>query len=363
MANTKEIFDLVSVCYPDIIYSPNQLKQLIACPENRLFESRQDGKLIGVLLLRGNTVLIFCVLPVKRCQGVGSSLLSQAEACLLSQGIREIKLCQGGEYFTPGAPMYSYTRAFFDKRGYVHEGDENRSVDMLADLNSFTYSEHRLGDTIDGVTYRWATLQDRESTVNCAGAALQEFAEFYWDEKLYHPENPERVLIATIPSTEGEIVCGALLVDFSGIQPGIGTVGCTSVAPQYSGRGIATNMVRLATGQIKEAGLKKAFLSYTYSEIVHMYGRSGYEICMRYYMGKKQLTSKKTLPPVKKEIVIQYRELEGNMDGVEERIYRHLEQKGISREDVRSLTIYLKPQDFTAYYVANDSEYGKVGIF
>ena len=84
---------------------------------------------------------------------------------------------------------------------------------------------------------------------------------------------------------------------------------------------------------------------------------------MRYYMGKKRLAQRMTPPSVKKEIVIQYRELEGNMEGVEERIYRHLEQKGIHREDVRSLTIYLKPQDFTAYYVANDSEYGKVGIF
>lgn len=64
-----------------------------------------------------------------------------------------------------------------------------------------------------------------------------------------------------------------------------------------------------------------------------------------------------------KEIVIQYRELEGNLDQIEQRIYEQLNQKGMERSEVEKLQIYVKPQDFTAYYVVNDSVYGMVAIF
>ena len=66
---------------------------------------------------------------------------------------------------------------------------------------------------------------------------------------------------------------------------------------------------------------------------------------------------------ITKEIVIQYRELEGSLDQIEERIYDQLRQKGQDLSKVEKLQIYVKPQDFTAYYVVNDSIYGKVAIF
>lgn len=74
--------------------------------------------------------------------------------------------------------------------------------------------------------------------------------------------------------------------------------------------------------------------------------------------GKKEKQKK-----ISKEIVIQYRELEGSLDQIEERIYDQLRQKGQDLSTVEKLQIYVKPQDFTAYYVVNDSIYGKVAIF
>lgn len=64
-----------------------------------------------------------------------------------------------------------------------------------------------------------------------------------------------------------------------------------------------------------------------------------------------------------KEVVIQYRELEGSLDQIEERIYDQFRQKGQDISMIEKLQIYVKPQDFTAYYVVNDSIFGKVAIF
>lgn len=366
----EEMYGLFRECYPGVVLSEEYAKNLMTDAQNVCFEERREGELVGLLLLKENVVLMFCVAPGYRGQGIGSELLSKAEKFLQSQKAAEIKLCEAGEYITPGAPLYPGNREFFEKRGYVHEGAEDRSVDMMMDLADFTYEKHHLGDTIEGITYRYAQPEDREGAVNCAGEALPEFAQFYYDEKLYQENSAERVIVAvkdqlSLFQDPAESICGVLLVNLAGEMPGIGSLGCTSVRPSCAGKGIATNMVRLATGELRKAGLEKGYLSYTYGEIVPMYARSGYQISMRYFMGKKALEGGEEAmeKKVNKEVVIQYMELEGSVNQIEERIYEQFRQKGNDVATIEKLEIYIKPQDFTAYYVINDTHYGKVAIF
>ncbi|MPM46746.1 hypothetical protein SDC9_93452 [bioreactor metagenome] len=72
--------------------------------------------------------------------------------------------------------------------------------------------------------------------------------------------------------------------------PDEGSVGCTITVPEYRNKGIASTMVRIATKQLKKNNLKKAFLEYTYTYILNIYGRSGYKVCMEYFMAKKLLS-------------------------------------------------------------------------
>lgn len=377
MDGKEELYSLFRECYPGVILSEEYAKKLMTDADNVCFESRSaEGKLQGILLLKENSVLMFCVAPQFRGQGIGSGLLEEAERFLLQLGVEEIRLCEAGEYLTPGAPMYPGNREYFEKRGYVHQGDENRSVDMMVDFSKHGENMPKPGDTIDGIIYRWATPEDREGAVNCAGDALPQFAEFYWDEKLYQPDSMEKVLVAVkdIPDDQvedpAEKICGVLLVNLAGEMPGIGSIGCTSVRPSCAGRGIATNLVRIATGEMRAAGLEKGYLSYTYGDIVHMYGRSGFEISMRYFMGKKKLEKesvKKAEPVVEKklqkEVVLQYMEMESRLDDIEKRIYDNYQQQGGDPAAVEKLQIYIKPQDFAVYYVINDTHFGKVAIF
>ena len=74
----------------------------------------------------------------------------------------------------------------------------------------------------------------------------------------------------------------------------------------------------------------------------------------------EQKTVKKEAVP---EITLLYREYEANMDAVTERVKAHYYAKGHAQGSIESLQIYVKPEDFTAYYVINDGVVGKVNLF
>lgn len=63
------------------------------------------------------------------------------------------------------------------------------------------------------------------------------------------------------------------------------------------------------------------------------------------------------------EVILQYRNYEVNMDDVTERVKAHYAAKGNKPESIETVQIYVKPEDFTAYYVINDREVGKVNLF
>ncbi len=63
------------------------------------------------------------------------------------------------------------------------------------------------------------------------------------------------------------------------------------------------------------------------------------------------------------EIIFQYREYEASMDAVTERVKSHYYAKGHAHGSIESIQIYVKPEDFTAYYVINDGVVGKVNLF
>lgn len=65
---------------------------------------------------------------------------------------------------------------------------------------------------------------------------------------------------------------------------------------------------------------------------------------------------------VNMEVILQYRDYEVNMDTVTERVKSHYTAKGY-KDPIENIQIYVKPEDFTAYYVINDSVVGKVNLF
>lgn len=75
------------------------------------------------------------------------------------------------------------------------------------------------------------------------------------------------------------------------------------------------------------------------------------------------LTDVEVKKEIESEVILQYRNYEVNMDDVTERVKAHYYAKGYKKDSIENMQIYVKPEDFTAYYVINDGVVGKVNLF
>jgi ribosomal protein S18 acetylase RimI-like enzyme len=272
------IYGLFKNTLPDIIRNEETVREILNDSRKRIITRNEGEQLAGVSVVGGNVIYLLCVDAGFQRKGIGTSLLRQSEEYIASQGFNKVKLGAGDNYIMPGVPMNRNAHEFFKRHGYVHAWGGSGCFDMSRDLTGNVFCEQYVGDTIDGVEYRWATEGDMGQIIRCVADAEENFVQYYKSD-----DTP--VIVAV---KDGEVV-GTLMVGVDGEGEGIGSVGCTTTMKKYRGRGIATNMVRLGTKHLREAGLPKAFLGYTYTEIVNMYGRAGYEICMEYFMGEKEL--------------------------------------------------------------------------
>lgn len=76
---------------------------------------------------------------------------------------------------------------------------------------------------------------------------------------------------------------------------------------------------------------------------------------------KEAKTAKKE--PVKPEIIVQYQDREVDTAAVEERVKAQFVAEGHKAGFIRKLNIYIKPEEYSAYYVINDKFSGRVDLF
>ena len=295
----EEIFALYKRNFPFIVKDDESIRHILSHKNNVIFEKRSDsGKLIGAAVVNEATIMMICVDKEYRCQGIGSELLKRAEKAVKDAGHDEINAGVGFSYLMPGVPtsahyypsvnealshdVEDHASRFFTNRGYYHDNDAD-IFDMEFDMSDFCKNKYSAGDTIDGVTYRFAEKSDLEGICSCTDDAIEEFTEYYRNSSLYNGDPGSCVLIAEV----GNEVAGALMVDCSPSL--IGTIGCMAVKTAHRGRKIATNLTILATKYLRDQGMKKAFLSYTYSGLDRLYGAAGYKISVYYMMARKIL--------------------------------------------------------------------------
>ncbi len=277
---TNKLLKLYKTCFPDIIRGDHTIKSILGNKENNVIVMTQNDIASAAAVFNKNTIFMLCVLPELRNIGIGSALLKAAEKRIKGAGFDTANFLDG---ITPGIPMYEGNKDFFVKRGYAHTWGETECVDMGMELSDFSYNEHTVGDTINGVTYRWALPEDYDGVISCTENGCPEFTVYYSSKDMYGVQSGERVLIAV----RDEKICAALMV---GIETeDTGSLGCTVTREEYRRRGMATNMVKLATGYLKSEGFKKGFLAYTYTDLIPMYSKSGYKVIAKYFMGEKKL--------------------------------------------------------------------------
>ena len=272
------IFQLYKKTLPEIIRNENTVKKIINRTDNHIIYHNEDSVLAGVSVINGSVIYLICVDEAFQKQGIGSALLKKSEDYIASKGFDKVTVGAGDDYIMPGIPMNRFAHKFFMKHGYKHAWGECGCFDMSQDLAGFSQNVHSVGDIINGICYRWATENDMDGILNCVTEAHEDFVKYY-----------KTTIDPVIIAVKDGVVVGTLMVGIETEGKGIGSVGCTTTMPKHQGRGIATQMVILGTKHLKDIGLQKAFLGYTYTDIVSMYARAGYMVCMEYYMGEKML--------------------------------------------------------------------------
>ena len=301
-----EVYRLFKDNFPYISREEGKHEEIINNDMNVFFEERNDkGDLIGCAIVNENTILLLVVDKNYRNKGIGNILLKECEDYIKSNGYNKIILGVGFDYLMPGVPtskkiVPSYRErlesdinndavSFFEKRGYSHSWGKCNCFDMKMKLDDFIDKNYSIGDTINDVYYRWATIDDMDSIIECADDACQyqdeKFSKYYRNTKLYDKDNNQRVLVAI----KNNKIVGTLIVSIETEGKDLGCVGCTCVSFKETHQKIGTNMVNLGTKYLKEIGLNNASLTYTYSGLDKLYGASGYNIFVYYFMGEKMI--------------------------------------------------------------------------
>lgn len=302
----EEIFNMYKRIFPYINREEKTLKEIINNENNIIFERRDDeNKLIGCAIVNENTILLLIVDKEYQNKGIGKSLLEECEKTIKENGYKKIILGVGFNYLLPGVPtskkyntsvhenldpmVNDIASNFFEKRGYIHSWGKCNCFDMKMKLSNFNQNEYSIGDTIDNVFYRWATIDDLEDIIQCSDDACQyqdeKFSKYYDNKDLYNDNNNQKVLVAV----KNNKIVGTLIVSIETEGKNLGCVGCTCVSFKETHKKIGTNMVKLGTKYLKDIGLLNASLSYTYSGLDVLYGSTGYEISTYYFMGEKEL--------------------------------------------------------------------------
>lgn len=299
----EDVYELYRKTFPYISRNQNTVKRIINNESNKVFRKELDGVLAGCAIVNRNTILLLAVDEDFRKNGIGSGLLKQCEEEIKNNCFNRIILGVGFDYLMPGVPtsrkyaesvhenlnslVNSSASDFFEKRGYVHSWKECNCFDMRMSLNNLPEINEFVGDTINGVNYKWALHEDLPGVIACADDACknwdESFSVYYKNTELYEGNEKKRVLIAK----RNESVVGALIVSAEDEEEHCGNVGCTSVVQKEWHNGIATKLVQLGTKYLKELGLSNASLSYTYSGLDKLYGTAGYKITVYYFMGEK----------------------------------------------------------------------------
>ena len=300
----NEYFEMFKTNFPYISREENTLKEVINNSENVYFEKRNnDNKLIGIAIVNKNTILLLVVDKDYRNQGIGSDLLNKCEDLIIKNGFDEIKLGVGFNYLMPGVPTSKkYTESvneklnpeindnaskYFEKRGYVHSWENCNCFDMKMSLFDFVKNDNSIGDEINNILYRWATINDLDEIIDCVDDACQfqneKFSKYYKNTDLYKEDNNQKVLVAV----KNNKIVGTLIISIETEAKDLGCVGCTCVSFKETHQKIGTHLVRLGTKYLKDIGLSNANLSYTYTGLDKLYGDSGYQISCYYMMGKK----------------------------------------------------------------------------
>ena len=353
----EELLEIYHRNFPNNIRNEETVKKILSNPDNHIIEKRIDNTLIGVSIINKNTIIMLCVDNEYRKKGIGTKLLNQSEKYILEHGYDKVNIGAGFDYLMPGVPINEENISFFKRRFYTHSWNNCECFDMDMELKD-TICNYNLGDTVNGITYRLATVKDIKKIKECTYDAQEKFTKYYMNTNLYDVNNNQIVLVAE----DNDEICGTIIISKETDAPNTGSVGCTTVKHDHQGKGIATTMVQIGTKYLKEQGLKYSHIGYTYTGLDKLYGYSGYKVTTKYLMAEKPLVKIKdtdfNFRKLKKEEFDKLRHSFNDTDELWEK-YKAMRMEQYNQNDVDTYIVEFNDQvvgEVTVNYSSHDLE-------
>jgi len=240
------------------------------------------------------TLLVLLVAPAYQRRGIGRRLHDQAMSALKQSGVEKVHLGRGWSYFWQGVPVnLPGAWAFFAACGWQ---EVERSFDMIGDLAGYRTPAHIFPNLRrPTIAIAPATQGDAEAILAFEALHFPGWLRFY--QRIVEHQSYADMVIAK--DSELGIVGAACLVDqhVSWWQPDIrwlrllgeqtGGVGVLGVAEPMREQGIGLALAARATECLRERGLAKSYLGWTW--LVDWYGKLGYRVWQEYRMSSRHL--------------------------------------------------------------------------
>ena len=246
---------------------------------SQVFEQRIGGVLAGYSVVNDDGILLLCVDPSYRNQGIGTHLLHISEEHI-SKEFDTIQLgTSRNTYLLCGVPMDADcdSHEFFLRHGYTENWI---SCDMTLDLREYTRRpELDNNDNSILLRRRRDDKEEIEQTIKCADI-IDGWGDYFKDAS--------DVIVA---EADGEIV-GLVIVEpdscmFPLSLKGAGTLACLGVIEAYRKHGVGMKLCQEALISLKESGCEICHIGYTWLD--WWYGKLGAKKYISYWKGEKKV--------------------------------------------------------------------------
>ena len=251
----------------------------------------KEGVTVGFVITKigkKGEVMVIMVDKKWQRQGIGTELMTKAVEYFKANGISEIQLGAGANpYLWPGVPdSLSHAISFFEKLGWEYDEE---SLDMVGDLGGYvTPAEIFRSINELGINLVIANKTEEKEIIEFEKANFSQWVKYF--ESALAGESGEEVLIAIDRNNEilGTALVGKKPIIWNEILGNkVGTMGALGVKESARGQGIGMAMAAKATEMLKEEGLDKSYLGWTW--LVDWYGKLGYKVWRKYKMSYKRL--------------------------------------------------------------------------
>ena len=270
---TREIYGLYLRCFPGLYldYEPFCRRLSLHSPATQRLLHREGDTLAGVCLTEPGAILLLCVDPRFRCQGIGSSLLQKAEELRREDG--SLRLGLGSSYLFQGVPLLSEDMpGFFQRRGY--------EASWISEDLTLKNPPIPAPPCPPDIHFRPATPGDFPALLAAVAQVEPGWVQYY--------QAPSTPILLACRDEEilGFTLFGPTDESFSH-APGtrMAAIGCVGVLPSARQQGIGLKMVETAAAQLLEQGAQELYIGYTH--LSPWYARLGFRPRLRCWMGEK----------------------------------------------------------------------------